>query len=307
MKIAVMGAGAIGSKFGGRLAAAGEDVHFIARGPHLKAMQEKGLQIFSPHGDVHLPKVNAVNDPASVGPCDFVLFCLKLWDIDKGAGLIKPLLKSDTAIYSFQNGVYAEDRLVQLLGKQHVIGGYAATPASIIEPGVVRQVGQWCTLGFGELDNKRTPRVEAFLAACQRARIDSLIEPDIQVALWTKFVFISVHSGATSLCRATEGPIRSDKWGRQLLLELATEGTRIAHAKGIKLKDDFPGYVLKQIDGLPPEAQGSMYTDLQKGTRLELEWLNGLLVKMGEELGIPTPAHRAVMMGLNLHAGGNPA
>jgi 2-dehydropantoate 2-reductase len=304
MKIAVMGAGAIGCYFGARLAAAGEEVHFIARGPHLKAMQEKGLQIYSPHGDLHLPKVNAVNDPAAIGSCDFVLFCLKLWDTDKGAELIKPMLKSDTAIYSFQNGVFAEGRLVELLGKQNVIGGYAATPASIVEPGVVRQFGQWCTLGFGELDNKRTPRVEAFLTACQRAKIDSLIEPDIQVALWTKFVFISVHSGATSLCRATEGPIRSDKWGRQLLLELATEGTRIAQAKGIKLKDDFPAYVLKQIDGLPPEAQGSMYTDLQKGAPMELEWLNGLLVKMGEELGILTPAHRAVMMGLNLHAKG---
>lgn len=307
MKIAVMGAGAIGCYFGGRLAAAGEDVHFIARGPHLKAMQEKGLQIFSPHGDVHLPKVNATDDPKKVGPSDFILFCLKLWDTDKGAELIQPLLKPDTAIYSFQNGVYAEERLIQLLGPKNVIGGYAATPASIVEPGVVRQFGQWCTLGFGEMDNKRTPRVEAFLAACQAAKIDSLIEPDIKVALWTKFVFISVHSGATSLCRATEGPIRSDAWGRQLLTELATEGSKIAHAKGIKLKDDFPGYVLKQIDGLPPEAVGSMYTDLQKGARLELEWLNGLLVKMGEEHGIPTPAHRAVMMGLNLHAKGTQA
>ena len=338
MKFAVMGAGAIGCYFGARLAAAGEDVHFIARGPHLHAMQTRGLTIYSPHGDLHLDKVQATNDPASVGPVDYVLFCLKLWDTDSGAALIKPLLRPDTGVYSFQNGIYAEGRLAQLLGPQHIIGGYAATPASIVEPGVVRQFGQWCTLGFGEMDNRRTPRVEALLAAYQRAKIDSLIEPDIasnwllhgpaigldvdnwtstwdaqidsliepdiEAALWSKFIFITTHSGATSFCRATEGPIRSDPWGRQFLVGLASEGEAVARAKGIKIADHFADYVMKQIDGLPPDAQGSMYTDLQRGARLELEWLNGLMVKIGEEAGVPTPSHRAVMQALNLHAGG---
>ena len=304
MKFAVMGAGAIGCYFGARLAAAGEDVHFIARGPHLHAMQTRGLTIYSPHGDLHLDKVQATNDPASVGPVDYVLFCLKLWDTDSGAALIKPLLRPDTGVYSFQNGIYAEGRLAQLLGPQHIIGGYAATPASIVEPGVVRQFGQWCTLGFGEMDNRRTPRVEALLAAYQRAKIDSLIEPDIEAALWSKFIFITTHSGATSFCRATEGPIRSDPWGRQFLVGLASEGEAVARAKGIKIADHFADYVMKQIDGLPPDAQGSMYTDLQRGARLELEWLNGLMVKIGEEAGVPIPSHRAVMQALNLHAGG---
>ena len=304
MKFAVMGAGAIGCYFGARLAAAGEEVHFIGRGPHLKAMQQNGLKLISPHGDLHLPKVLATGDAASVGPVDYILFCVKLWDTDSAAELIKPLLKSSTAVYSFQNGIYAEPRLVELLGAEHVIGGYAATPASVVEPGVVRQFGQWCALGFGELDNRKTPRIEALLAACQRAKIDSLIEPDVQAALWTKFIFISVHSGATSLCRATEGPIRSDPWGRQLLTALAAEGTAVARAKGINIPESNTDYVLKQIDGMPPDAQGSMYTDLQRGVRLELEWINGLIVKLGEEVGVPTPTHRAVMMGLNLHAGG---
>lgn len=307
MKFAVMGAGAIGCYFGARLAAAGEDVHFIARGPHLAAMQTRGLTIASPHGDLHLPRVQATNDPASVGPVDYVLFCLKLWDTDTGAALIKPLLRPETGVYSFQNGVFAEGRLAQLLGPQHIIGGYAATPASIVEPGVVRQFGQWCTLGFGEMDNRRTPRIEALLAACQHARIDALIEPDIEAALWSKFIFITTHSGATSFCRATEGPIRSDPWGRQFLIGLASEGEAIARAKGIRIADRFADYVMKQIDGLPPDAQGSMYTDLQRGARLELEWLNGLMVKIGEEVGIPTPSHRAVMQALNLHAKGTSA
>jgi 2-dehydropantoate 2-reductase len=307
MKIAVMGAGAIGCYFGARFAAAGEDVHFIARGPHLQAMQARGLTIQSPHGDLHLDKVQATNDPASVGPADLVLFCLKLWDTDSGAELIKPLLKAETGVYSFQNGIYAESRLAQLLGMQHIIGGYAATPASIVEPGVVRQFGQWCTLGFGEMDNRRTLRIEALLEACRRATIDSLIEPDIEAALWSKFIFITTHSGATSFCRSTEGPIRSDPWGRQFLIGLASEGEAIARAKGIRIADKFTEYVMKQIDGLPADAQGSMYTDLQRGARLELEWLNGLMVKIGEEVGVQTPSHRAVMCALNLHARGEAA
>ena len=305
MKIAVMGAGAIGCYFGGRLLAAGEDVSFIARGPHLKAMQNNGLQIISPHGDIHLRNVRATNDSNSVGKVDMILFCLKLWDTDAGAELIKPMLGPGTAVYSFQNGIYAEPRLAELLGSNHVVGGYAATPASIVEPGVVRQFGQWCTLGFGEMDNAVTPRIEAFLVACQKAKIDSLIEKDIEAALWSKFIFITTHSGATSLCRSTEGPIRSDPWGRKFLIGLASEATSIARARSINVPENFVDYVMKQLDGLPPDAQGSMYTDLQRGARLELEWLNGLVVKLGEEAGIATPCHRAVMSALNLHAMGS--
>jgi 2-dehydropantoate 2-reductase len=305
MKIAVMGAGAIGCYFGGRLLAAGEDVSFIARGPHLKAMQNKGLQIISPHGDMNLGKVKATDDPNSVGKADMILFCLKLWDTDAGAELIRPMLGPGTAVYSFQNGIYAEPRLAELLGSNHVIGGYAATPASIVEPGVVRQFGQWCTLGFGEMDNAVTPRIEAFLVACQKAKIDALIEKDIEAALWSKFIFITTHSGATSFCRSTEGPIRSDPWGRKFLIGLASEATSIARARSINIPENFVDYVMKQVDGLPPDAQGSMYTDLQRGARLELEWLNGLVVKLGEEAGIATPCHRAVMSALNLHAMGS--
>jgi 2-dehydropantoate 2-reductase len=299
-----MGAGAIGCYFGGRLAAAGEEVYFIARGAQLQALRDKGLQIFSPHGDALLPKVLTAAHPSEVGPVDMVLFCLKLWDTDVGADLIKPMLRPDTGIYSFQNGIYAEKRLAELLGSEHIIGGYAATPATLIEPGVVRQYGQWCTLEFGEMDNRRTPRVENFLAACLRAKIDAVLSEDIEAALWSKFIFITVHSGATSLCRATQGPIRSDHWGRQLLRGLAEEGTAVARAKGIRISEDFPNYVMHQIDDLPPQAEGSMYTDLRRGARLELEWLNGLMVKLAGEVGIATPSHRAVMQGLNLHADG---
>jgi 2-dehydropantoate 2-reductase len=306
MKIAVMGAGAIGSYFGGRLVAAGEEVHFIGRGsPHLRAMAEKGLKIISHHGDAYIEKIHTATDPKSVGPVDMILFCVKLWDLDAAAEQIKPMLKSDTAIYSFQNGIYAEGRLTELLGARHVIGGYAATPVTVVEPGVVRQFGEWCTLGFGELDNRRTQRIENFLAVCQRANIDSLIEDDVLAALWKKFIFITTHSGATSFCRSTEGPIRTDPWGRQMLAGLAGEGTAIGRAKGIKIAASNAEHVLEQIDELPLDAQGSMYTDLQRGNRLELEWLNGLMVKLGEETGVPTPCHRAVMMALNLHATGN--
>jgi 2-dehydropantoate 2-reductase len=305
MKVAVMGAGAIGSYFGGRLAEGGDEVHFIARGAQLEALKSKGLRILSPHGDAYLPEVRATNDPKAIGSVDIILFCVKLWDTDAAAEQIKSMIGPDTAVYSFQNGIYAEPRLIELLGKQHVIGGYAATPATLTEPGVVRQFGQWCTLEFGELDNSRSKRVEELLKSCLRAKIDALISHDINAALWAKFVFITVHSGATSLCRSTEGPIRNDPWGRELLVALASEGTAVAHAKGINLPKDFPAYVMKQIDGLPADAEGSMYTDLRMGRRLELDWLNGLMVKLGEDAGVPTPAHRSVMQGVHMHAMGH--
>jgi 2-dehydropantoate 2-reductase len=302
MKIAVMGAGAIGAYFGGRLAVAGEEVHFIARGPHLHAMREKGLQVYSPLGDFHTTAPILTDDPKTVGKADIILFCVKLWDTDAVVEQIKPMIGPDTGIYSFQNGVHAEVRLAELLGAKHVIGGYAATPATIIEPGVVRQYGTWATLEFGELDNRRTPRVEAFLKACLNANIDALIAEDIQKALWSKFVFITTHSGATALCRAPEGPIRRDPWGKKLLHGLATEAVQVARAKQVNLPEDYAEHVLEQVYGLPDAAQGSLATDVLLGNRLELEWLSGTITKYGAELGVPTPSHDAVMMGLNLHA-----
>jgi 2-dehydropantoate 2-reductase len=301
MRFAVMGAGAIGGYFGGRLHQAGEEVHFIARGAHLEAMQRNGLQIYSAHGDVHLDGIRATDDPSSIGPVDVVLFCLKLWDTESGARLIEPLLGPDTAVYSFQNGIYAEGKLSELLGREHVIGGYAATPVSIVSPGVVRQVGPRCTLGFGELDNRRTKRVEALLAACQRAGIDAHIEPDIEAALWKKFVFIAANSGGTAFCRAPLGPIRSDPWGRRFLTGLLSETAQVARALKIGIPDDLEQSLMAEVDRAPWEAQGSMYTDLQNHARLELDWLNGLVVQLGEENGIPTPCNRAVMSALHLH------
>jgi 2-dehydropantoate 2-reductase len=305
MKIAVMGAGAIGGYFGGRLATTNADVHFIARGAHLEAMRANGLRVYSPLGDFHLKKPQLTSDPREVGPVDMVLFCVKLWDTDAVAEQIKPMLHSDTAIYSFQNGVYAEDRLGELLGRHHVIGGYAATPCMIVEPGVIRQVGTWATLEFGELDNRKTRRVDAFLQDCLAARIDALVSDDIEKALWSKFVFITTHSGATALCRSPEGPIRRDPWGRKLLIGLAQEAVAVARAKRVNLPADYWEHVMEQVDSLPDHAQGSLYTDVQRGHRLELEWLSGTIVQHGEKLGVPTPSHRAVMMGLHLHA--NPA
>jgi 2-dehydropantoate 2-reductase len=301
MRFAVMGAGAIGGYFGGRLHQAGEDVHFIARGAHLEAMQRNGLQIYSAHGDVHLDRVKATSDASSIGPVDVVFFCLKLWDTESGARLIKPLLGPNTAVCSFQNGIYAEGKLSELLGRQHVIGGYAATPVSIVSPGVLRQVGPRCTLGFGELDNSRTKRVEDLLAACLRAGIDSSIEPDIEAALWKKFVLITANSGGTACCRAPLGAIRSDPWGRQFLISLISETAHVARAMKIKIPDDLEQSLMAEVDRAPYEAQGSMYTDLQNNARLELDWLNGLVVKLGEETGVPTPSNRAVMSALNLH------
>ena len=304
MKFAIMGAGAIGCYFGARLSAAGEEVHFISRGAHLAAMRKNGLKIESDRGNLHLTNPLLTDNPATVGPVDYILFCVKLWDIDATSESIKPLIKNGTAILSLQNGVYAEGRLVELLGPEYVIGGSAYTPATIIEPGLVRQYGKLAKLEFSELNNVRTSRIEFLYKACLDSGIDAEIPADIEASLWSKFVTITTLSGATSLCRSTIGPIRSNSWGLNLIKSLANETIEIAKAKGIKLDPEYANIVFERMMNFPPDTQGSMATDLHKGARLELEWLNGMVSKFGLELGIPTPANDAVMMGLSVHAMG---
>jgi len=166
MKIGVFGAGAVGAYYGARLAAAGQDVHFVARGPHLAAMREHGLKVKSERGDLHLDPVQASDDPAEIGPADVVLLCVKLWDTDPAIQAMAPLMGPDSVAVSFQNGVMAEDRLVAAFGADRVWGGTAQIPAVIEAPGVICHTGRMAGLEFGELDNSRSDRIEAFRAAC---------------------------------------------------------------------------------------------------------------------------------------------
>src|SRR5215475_4731975 len=208
MRIAVIGAGGVGGAFGAALAKSGQGVTFVARGAHLAAMRERGLKVLGPRGDVHLDPVQATDDPASIGPVDVVLFCVKLWDVESAGAAIKPLVGTNTAVIPLQNGIDASERLIPILGKAAVMGGVAQISATIAEPGVIRQTGTFMRLVFGELDGRPSARGAAFHAACQAGGFDSTNSNEIIVALWEKFVLLATNSSVVSLTRLPFGKLR---------------------------------------------------------------------------------------------------
>lgn len=304
MRIAVMGAGGVGGYFGARLALAGSDVTFIARGSHLAAIRKNGLRVESPLGDMHLEKPNVTEDPASVGPVDLVMFGVKLWDTKTVAQAIKPMVGPETAVVSFQNGVQKDDILREALGEKAVMGGVGYIATSIAEPGMIRHVGTMQRLVFGEYDGRASKRAEAFLKACLEAGINAEISPDIRRAIWEKFVFLVGLSGTTTSIRKSIGPIRSHPQTRAFLHDAMREAVAVGRAQGVELPEDFAGNRLAFCDGLPAEMTSSMHHDLEKGNRLEVEWLSGDVVRRGKQAGIETPVNRSIFDVLALHAEG---
>ncbi|MGH6660000.1 MAG: ketopantoate reductase family protein [Rhodospirillales bacterium] len=304
MKIAMFGTGGVGGYFGARLAKAGADVHFIARGRHLEAIRQHGLGIESALGDVVLKPANATDDPAAIGPVDLAIVAVKLYDTDDAAKAMKPLVGPETTVMSLQNGVTANDTLEKAFGRARLIGGSCSIAAVIGRPGVVRHTGTMASMAFGEWAGRRTPRVEALLNTCRNAGIDATLSDDIEAVIWSKFVFLSAFSGICCTMRLPIGPIRADPETRALLRRAMEEVLAIARRKGVKLADDLIEKRVAFADGLPAEMYASMYHDLAAGRRLELKWLSGAVVEMGRALGVPTPAQESYWLALKLHAGG---
>src|SRR6266436_226737 len=215
-----MGSGGVGGYFGARLAQGGADVHFVARGTHLAAMRERGLAIEGGPQPVHLPKVNATDDPKTIGPVDLVMFCVKLWDTESAARQLVPIMKPETGVISFQNGVQKDDMLRPIFGEKALMGGVAYVGTTIARPGVIAQTGPLQRLVFGEYDGRRSPRVEAFYAACKQGGINAEVSDDVRRSLWEKFVVLVAMSGATASMRRTLGPIRSNPLTREFIFEL---------------------------------------------------------------------------------------
>jgi 2-dehydropantoate 2-reductase len=307
MKIAVVGSGGVGGYFGGRLAASGQDVTFVARGAHLEAMKKSGLRIHSALGDLHVPSVKATSDAASIGKVDLVMIAVKLWATEEAVQFARALMGPETVAVSFQNGVVAIDTLVPVLGRAHVMGGVSNIAALIEEPGVIRHNGNMANLFFGELDGKVSPRVQAFHDACTRAGISSKIVEDINRAIWEKFVRLVTLSATTSLMRLPVGPIRSDPDTRALMQQVMEEVVAVGRAKGVNFEADIVPSQMRVIDGYPPAMVASMCGDLRRGNRLELPWLSGHVAKIGKELGIATPANQFVYAALKPYADGRPA
>lgn len=305
MKLAVMGSGGVGGFFGGHLAHVGCDVSFVARGAHLAAMREHGLRIDSEaHGDVHLPRVKVTDDPATIGPVDLVLIAVKLWDLDATALAIKPLVGPNTAVLSLQNGVLKDNILRRHFGDAAVMGGVAYVATQISAPGVITQTGPLQRFVLGEYDGSRSTRAEQMLAGLLRAGIDAELSDDIRRTLWEKYVFLVGLSGATAAMRSPIGAIRSHARTRAFLLDLMKETVAVGRAHGVNLPEDYADQRLQFADTVPADMTSSLHHDLERGNRLEVEWLSGGVVTLGEKVGVPTPANRAVWGVLALHAQG---
>src|SRR5581483_8215862 len=211
MRIAAMAAGAVGGYYGARLADAGHDVFFIARGAHLEAIRRNGLRVDSVHGNMHLPKPNVTDDPAKVGPVDIVLFAVKLWDTEKAADLTKPMVGPNTRVITFQNGVDSVERISAVLGAGAVVGGITQIATTLSAPGVVSHTSNFAMMRFGHADGHADPVLQAFVDACKGAKLDDVaVSDDIQRDIWQKFIFLTAMAGSTATLRSSIGPIIAD-------------------------------------------------------------------------------------------------
>lgn len=307
MRIAVVGSGGVGGFYGGRLQQGGAEVIFVARGAHLAAMRENGLLIENEtQGNLHLPKVTATDDIRHIGPVDLVLLGVKMWDLAAMAQQIRPLVGPDTAVLSLQNGVIKDDILRNVFGAQAVMGGVAYVGTHIARPGVIRQVGALQRMVFGEYDGKRSARAEALLAHALAGGIQGEISPDIRRTLWEKYTFLVGLSGTTATMRSTIGAIRTHPRARDFLYRLMQEVVAVGRAHGVALPADYADDRIAFADSVPVDMNSSLHHDLASGNRLEVEWLAGGVVKLGEAVGVPTPANRAVWDILAMYADGTP-
>jgi 2-dehydropantoate 2-reductase len=305
MKIAMMGSGGVGGFFGGRLAHAGYDVSFIARGAHLAAMREHGLTIENePQGDIRVAKVRATDDPAQLGRVDLIIVSVKLWDTESAARQIKPLLGPGTGVLSLQNGVIKDDILRRELGDAAIMGGVGYVATYISRPGVIRQTGTMQRVVLGEYDGSKSPRATFLHGALVRAGVDAELSDDVRRAIWEKYSFLVGLSATTTSMRMPIGPIRKNPQTRAFLHELIRETVAVGRAYGVALPEDYAESRLAFADGLPADMTSSMHHDLERGNPLEVNWLSGGVVQLGAAKGIPTPANRAVCDILALHAGG---
>lgn len=300
MRIVVFGTGGVGGFFGGRLARAGEDVTFIARGEHLRAIKANGLRVDSPDGDFLIHPAKATDNLSEVGETDLVILGVKAWQVPEAAREIKPLVGPGTTVLPLQNGVDAVSQLVEALGSQNVIGGLCRIVSFVVGPGHIRHEGFAPTIAIGELDNSRTERIAKIEEVFNHAGLDTTIADDIQVALWTKFLFIASFSGVGALADAPAGVVRTDPKWRGYIISAMDEIYALAHARGVNLPADSVAKVIGFVDGLPDEATSSMQRDIAAGKPSELESQNGAVVRMARESGVDVPTHTLIYNSLNV-------
>jgi 2-dehydropantoate 2-reductase len=314
MRIVIIGAGGIGAIFGAALARSGCEVAFVARGAHLAAMQTNGLRIEGDRGETLIRPARATDDIAGIGAggaVDYVLLCVKLWDVETAGAQLRPIVGPDTAVIPLQNGVDAAERLIPILGTGPVMGGTAFVTGSIVAPGVVRQTGTYQVMTFGELgqgDSEGSPsrRGEKLRDQCEAAGFEGVLSPDVMVPLWEKFLLLIPLANVNALTRQPLGRYRADPDTWALVERSAREAEAVGRAEGVNLPQDAAGQALATIRAMPNHHMASMGNDLLRGNRLELPWLAGKVVQLGRRHGIPTPVNEFVYAALKLYADGSP-
>lgn len=308
MKIAIMGAGGVGGYLGGKLAAAGRDVTFIARGAHLEAIRSNGLRICGAE-NLHISEAHATDTPADTGIADVILFCVKLYDTDTAAKAIAPIVGPGTMVLTLQNGIESVREVGAVVGAHAMLGGAAYFPANITAPGEVTFFGKMADrphVVLGEPGGCDSKRVQELLALFRAAGIDADGCADTDLMLWSKFLLMAGTSAATGVTRCNIGTVRNDPDMRWLLQEAISEAERVGSKTGVVFEADVVEQVMATLEISPANGKASQLVDLENGRHLELEWLSGALVRLGKELGVPTPVHATVYAALKPFRDGAP-
>jgi 2-dehydropantoate 2-reductase len=291
VKIGVIGAGAVGGYYGALLARQGHDVRFVARGAHRDAINANGLRIVGPLGDFTV-KTPAETDPARIGPVDAVLFTVKTYDNATAIPLVKPLLGPETAVLTLQNGVDSPEEVAAVVGERATLGGSTYIATGIEAPGLIRQVGTHRRIVFGEYFSPPvdiTPRVTALADAMMAADIHAEPVADSRHTVWEKFTYLAPFAAFTGAARLSIGPLWSDDYIQNMFLDAVMEVAAVARAHGVRLPDDHRNRIFEYAIKLPPATRSSLLIDLQAGKRIEVEALQGSVVRRGARVGVPTP------------------
>jgi 2-dehydropantoate 2-reductase len=294
MRIAIFGAGSVGGYFGGRLSRAGEDVVFVARGEHLNAMQAHGLRVKSINGDFVVQPIQATDDPSKIGKVDMILVGVKAWQVPEAAEAMRPMIGPETFVLPLQNGLEAPAQLSEILGDQHVLGGLCGLFCYVAGPGHIVHAGTDPFVKFGEQDNHRSQRVELLLDTFIRAGVNAEIPPNIQVAMWMKFLLITVWSGMGAVTRSPVGVWRGLPETRRMAERSLQEIIDVAAARNISLPEEALQMTMRMYDGLAPQSTASLQRDVVEGRPSELEAQIGAVVRFGQEDDVATPQHTLI-------------
>jgi 2-dehydropantoate 2-reductase len=298
MHFAILGSGAVGGYYGARLALSGQKVGFVARGPHLRAIRERGLMVWSPLGDFTV-RAQAEENTAAIGPVDVVMLAVKTYDTAAALPMLEPLIGDSTIVMTLQNGVDSVDEVAAAVGRDRVLGGPTYVATALTLPGLVEQTGTHRRIVFGEAFGERarvTERVQRIAGVLKAADIQAEAVADARVPLWEKFIYLAPFAAFTGAARLPIGPLWSDPAIKAQFMAAVAEVEAVARAEGVAVRDpaSLKEHVTHYVDVLPPSTRSSLLIDLQQGKRIEVESLLGSVVRRGQAAGVPTP----VMAGL---------